>query len=287
MGTRSRGKIAIVTGFGVSRGWHGEQVVVAGIQADLAWEDRAANHAMARTEVARAAGAGADLVVLPEMFASGFSMATETVAEPTEGPTATLLSELAATHGVWVAGSFACRHDEGLPTNRLQVVGPSGQVTSYDKIHPFTHGGEADHYAGGERPVVVEVEGVRIGLAVCYDLRFANLFWNLGPGIDAFVVPANWPCARSAHWRSLLVARAIENQAYVLGVNRVGVGRRTDGGDLDHCGDTMLVDPMGTVVAAASGAPNLVLGTIDTDEVAAVRARFRFLPDRRDVAPRT
>ncbi len=259
--------------------------MVAGIQADLAWEDRGANHAMARTEVARAAAAGAGLVVLPEMFPSGFSMATDTVAESPDGPTATLMSDLAAAHGVWVAGTFACRHDDSLPTNRLQVAAPSGQVTSYDKIHPFTHGAESDHYVGGDGPVVVDVEGVRIGLAVCYDLRFANLFWALGPAVDAFIVPANWPCARSAHWRSLLVARAIENQAWVLGVNRVGVGRRTDGGDLDYCGDTMLVDPMGAITASASGAPNLVLGTIDTEEVATVRARFRFLDDRRSLPP--
>lgn len=260
-------------------------VAVAGIQTDLVWEDRDANHAMARTEVARAAAAGARLVVLPEMFASGFSMSIETVAEPADGATAALLSELAAAHGTWVAGSFACAHDDSLPTNRLQVAGPGGEVVAYDKIHPFTHGAEADHYVGGSGPVVVDVDGVRVGLAVCYDLRFANLFWDLGPTVDAFIVPANWPCARAAHWRGLLVARAIENQAYVFGVNRVGVGRRVDGGDLDYCGDTMLVDPMGAVVAAAAGQSNLVMGAIDTDEVAAVRDRFRFLDDRRHIGP--
>lgn len=258
---------------------------VAGVQADLAWQDRDANHAMARTEVGRAAALGARLVVLPEMFPSGFSMDTARVAEAQDGPSAELLVDLAARHDVWTAGTFACRHDSGLPTNRFLVAGPDGEVTTYDKVHPFTHGDEADHYVGGTRLRVAEVDGVRLGLAVCYDLRFANLFWTLGPGVDGFLVPANWPCARAAHWRALLVARAIENQAYVLGVNRVGVGRRLGGGDLDYCGDTMLVDPMGATLAAASGQSNLVLGTIDTDEVAQVRDRFRFLPDRRELGP--
>lgn len=257
-------------------------LVVAGVQADLVWEDRAANHAMARIEVARAAAAGARLVVLPEMFASGFSMDTATVAEAADGPTATLLTDMAQANDVWVAGTFACTQPDGLPTNRLLVAGPAGEDTVYDKIHPFSHGGEADHYVGGGVPTVMEVDGVRVGLAVCYDLRFANLFWAMGPAVDLFIVPANWPCARSAHWRSLLVARAIENQAWVLGVNRVGVGRRNDGGDLAYCGDTVLVDPTGVTVASAATQANLVLGTVATHEVATVRDRFRFLPDRRE-----
>lgn len=260
-------------------------LVVAGVQADLVWQDRAANHAMARAEVARAAAAGARLVVLPEMFASGFSMDTAIVAEPADGPTATMLAEVAAANDVWVAGTFACAQPVGLPTNRMVVAGPAGEQTVYDKIHPFTHGGEADHYVGGATPTVMDVDGVRVGLVICYDLRFANLFWQLGPAVDLFIVPANWPCTRSAHWRSLLVVRAIENQAWVLGVNRVGVGRRTDGGDLDYCGDTVLVDPMGATVAAAAQRANLVMGTVDTDDVTRVRDRFRFLPDRRDLPP--
>lgn len=256
---------------------------VAGVQADLAWQDRDANHAMARREVARAAATGARLVVLPEMWPSGFSMDTAVTAQGPDGPSASLMAGLAAEHDVWVAGSFACLQDEGLPTNRLLVVGPDGAAIHYDKVHPFAYAGEHDHFAAGRRGVVAEVDGVRVGLAVCYDLRFANLFWDMGTAVDAFIVPANWPCARRTHWRALLVARGIENQAYVLGVNRVGVGRRLDGSDLDYCGDSLLVDPLGEVVASAAGRANLVLGVIDATEVAEVRARLPFLPDRRDV----
>lgn len=257
-------------------------LAVAGVQADLAWEDADANHAMARMEVGRAVAAGARLVVLPEMFPTGFSMATDVVAEAPDGPTATLMADLAARHDAWVAGSFACRPDDGRPTNRLLVVGPDGAGVHYDKVHPFTYGGEDDHYRGGDEAVVADVDGVRVGLTVCYDLRFANLYWDLGPDVDLFVVPANWPCARREHWRALLVARAIENQCFVLGVNRVGTGRRIDGGDLDYCGDSMLIDPLGQVVASAAATPNLVMGIVDPVEVADVRDRFRFLQDRKD-----
>ena len=257
-------------------------LVVAGVQADLAWEDRRANHAMARREVARAAAAGARLVVLPEMWPSGFSMDTAVTAEGPDGPSATLMADLAGQHEAWVAGSFACRQGDDRPTNRLLLAGPDGSTVHYDKVHPFSYAGEHEHFAAGRHGVVAEVDGVRLGLAVCYDLRFANLFWDLGPSVDAFVVPANWPCARRSHWRTLLRARAIENQAWVLGVNRVGVGRRLDGSDLDYCGDSLLVDPLGEVVAAAAGQPNLLLGAIDAGTVAEVRAGLPFLPDRRD-----
>lgn len=263
-------------------------LAVAGVQADLAWEDRGANHAMARREVARAAATGARLVVLPEMWPSGFSMDTAVTAEPPEGPSATLMADLAAQHDLWVAGSFACapgqrgdQRGDDRPTNRLLLVAPDGSTVHYDKVHPFSYAREHDHFAAGRQAVVAEVDGVRVGLAVCYDLRFANLFWDLGPSVDAFVVPANWPCARRTHWRTLLTARAIENQAWVLGVNRVGLGRRLDGSDLDYCGDSLLVDPLGEVVASAAGQANLLLGVVDTAEVADVRARLPFLPDRR------
>lgn len=262
-------------------------LLVAGVQPDLVWEDRAANHAMAQREVARAVAAGARLVVLPEMFATGFSMDTEVTAEAPDGPTATLLVDLAARHDAWVAGSFACApdrdhdNDDGRPTNRLLVAGPDGVAGHYDKVHPFSHAGEDNYYRAGDRAAIVVVDDVRVGLTVCYDLRFANLYWELGPDVDLFLVPANWPCARREHWRTLLVARAIENQAFVLGANRVGTGRRLDGDNLAYCGDSMLVDPLGRVASSAATDPNIVFGHVDPDEVTRVRDRFRFLADRR------
>ncbi len=255
---------------------------VAGVQADLAWEDRDTNLALLGREVSRAAANGARLVVLPEMFPTGFSMHTEVTAEAADGPSATFLRDAAMMTGAWTAGSFACRDGgpDDRPTNRLLLASPGGDLHHYDKVHPFSHGGEADHFAPGRRLVVVDVEDVRVALFVCYDLRFANVFWELAPDVDLYVVPANWPTRRRRHWQALLTARAIEDQAFVLGVNRVGVGRRVDGGDLPYGGDTMLVDPWGATVAAMADQPGLVMGAVDTDAVAEVRSQLAFLPDR-------
>lgn len=263
------------------------QLVVAGVQADLVWEDRDANLASLGREVARATVNGAGLVVLPEMFPTGFSMNTDVTAESMDGPSATFLQNAAVATGAWVAGSFACRDassgggPDQRPTNRLLLAAPDGTTHHYDKVHPFSHGGETDHFAPGDHTTVVDVAGVRVAPFVCYDLRFANVFWDLAPDVDLYVVPANWPSRRSQHWRALLTARAIENQAWVLGVNRVGDGQRVDGGDLPYDGHSMLVDPWGSTVATMADQSGLVMGTVDTDVVAEVRDQLRFLPDRR------
>ncbi len=263
------------------------RLVVVGIQPDLAWEQRDVNLAAAGVSVARAADLGAGLIVLPEMFPTGFSMDTDTTAEPPDGPSASFLVDAASRHGAWLAGSFACLVDgDDRPTNRLLLAGPDGTTHHYDKIHPFSHAGEDDHFAPGRTTTVVDVAGVRVAPFVCYDLRFANVFWDLAPDVDLYLVPANWPTARREHWTTLLRARAIENQAWVLGVNRVGVGKRLDGGDLPYPGDSMLVDPLGATVSTAAGQEGMVHGTVDTDEVARVRDRLRFLPDRRFSADR-
>jgi len=253
-------------------------VRVAAVQHDIVWEDAGANRERLAGLVAAAADGGAGLVVLTEMFATGFSMHTDSIAEPPDGPTAAWLREQARHHGVWLAGSISTDPaDGGLAVNRLTVAGPEGQRHHYDKIHPFTYGGEHEHYRGGTDFVVVDIGGVRTALFVCYDLRFADEFWAVGPDVDLFVVPANWPAQRAAHWRALLVARAIENQAYVVGINRVG-----EGGGLEYSGDSLIVDPLGEILAdGAGGAEQTLAGEIDLDHLAAVRTRFPFLQDRR------
>jgi omega-amidase len=152
-------------------------------------------------------------------------------------------------------------------------------VDHYDKIHPFTFAGEHEHYAAGDRFLTVDVEGTRCSFFVCYDLRFADEFWSLAGVTDCFVVPANWPEARRAHWQALLTARAIENQAYVVGVNRVG-----EGGGLRYAGDSRIVDPLGEVLASGAGTEALLVAEVDPRVVADVRARFPFLQDRRTPA---
>lgn len=251
---------------------------VAVVQHDIAWEDREANLAALREPVRAAAGEGARLVALTEMFAVGFSMATDRTAEAPDGPTTAWLREQAAATGAWVCGSVPVRAgDDPRPCNRFTLAGPGGELHTYDKRHPFSFAGEDRHFAAGDEVVTVEVEGVRLTPAVCYDLRFADQFWERATATDLYVVVANWPAARAHHWRSLLVARAIENQAYVVGTNRVGA----DGGGLDHAGGSLVVDPLGEVLADAGSTAGVVAADVDPAVVADVRARFPFLQDRR------
>ena len=146
----------------------------------------------------------------------------------------------------------------------------------YRKIHPFSYGREHEHYAAGTEHVTVTVEGLRLSLFVCYDLRFADEFWALADDTDAYVVVANWPVARRDHWRTLLRARAIENQAYVIAANRVG-----SGGGLDYGGDSMIVGPFGETVAFAGERETTIDGEVDPEVVRTTRSRYPFLTDRR------
>ena len=250
---------------------------VAAVQHDVVWEDRAATLARLEPQLAAAAGAGARLVVLTEMFPTGFSMAPERTAEPEGGPSTEFLRTQAAELRVWLAGSVPTHPaGGGRPVNRFLLAGPSGELEHYDKLHPFTYSGEQEHYAAGTRRVTFAVEGVRVTPFVCYDLRFADEFWAMAEATDCYVVVANWPAARRAHWQALLVARAIENQAYVVGVNRVG-----EGGGLHYAGDSRIVDPLGEVLAGGAGGETILLAEVDPAVVAETRKRYPFLADRR------
>jgi predicted amidohydrolase len=161
------------------------------------------------------------------------------------------------------------------------LAAPDGTVHRYAKIHPFTYAGEHERYAAGDRHVTVDVEGVRVSLFVCYDLRFAEEFWALARTTDCYLVVANWPESRREHWRVLLRARAIENQAYVVGVNRVGTG-----GKLEYVGDSRIIGPMGKVLAdappvAGKASEAILAADIDPARVTETRESFPFLADRR------
>ncbi len=250
---------------------------IAAVQHDVVWEDRDATLARLEPQLRAAAGTGARLVVLTEMFPTGFSMEPERVAEPEGGPSSEFLRTQAADLDLWLAGSVPIKPDRGgRPVNRLLLAGPAGELHHYDKIHPFTYSGEHEHYAAGTGRITVEVEGVRVTPFVCYDLRFADEFWAMASGTDCYVVVANWPSSRRAHWQALLVARAIENQAYVVGVNRVG-----EGGGLHYAGDSRIVDPLGEVLAAGAGGETILLADVDPVVVADTRKRYPFLADRR------
>jgi predicted amidohydrolase len=250
---------------------------VAAIQSDIAWEDPGANFERLRPWLAAAAAAGARLVALPEMFACGFSMETERVREAPGGPSARFLQEQARAHGLWVCGSIPeLPPGAPRPWNTLLLAGPGGELHRYRKLHPFTFAREHEHYQAGSEFVTVDVEGVRFSLFVCYDLRFADEFWCRAGATDAYIVVANWPDRRRHHWTTLLAARAIENQAYVVGVNRVGRG-----GGLEYSGDSRIIDPWGEVLAAAAGGETMILADVDAAVVRDAREKFPVLADRR------
>lgn len=250
---------------------------VALVQHDIVWEDPDSNHRRLEPRIAAAAAGGATLVLLSEMFATGFSMESDRIAQTDDGPTMEFLRSTARARRIWLGGSLARSGERGAPpTNAFVLAGPGGELVRYDKLHPFSYGGEDVAYSAGSESVTVTVGELRVSLFVCYDLRFANRFWSLAPETDCYLVVANWPASRRAHWRSLLMARAIENQAYVVGVNRVG-----EGGGLTYLGDSAVVDPMGEVLVAAAGVETTLDVEIDPAEVERTRARFPFIADRR------
>lgn len=249
--------------------------IVQGVQMDLAWEDPPENFRRAEAHVARAVEAGAKLVALPEMFATGFSMQAEAMAAHAD-VTVGFLSSLARRHGIHVIGGFAdpC---PVLPRNAAGVFGPDGrELCRYHKIHPFSLAREHEHFEGGDRLVTFEVDGLRVTPVICYDLRFPEIFRAAAAQTDLFVVIANWPEARRDAWSTLLRARAIENQCFVLGVNRVG-----EGNGLVYTGDSALIGPLGEVRSQAAGCEARVGGEAGAEAVVDVRRRFSFLADRR------
>ncbi|MEP7201730.1 MAG: carbon-nitrogen family hydrolase [Ilumatobacteraceae bacterium] len=254
---------------------------VAAIQHDIAWCDREANFAHLAPLIAGAASAGARLILLSETFSTGFATDRDDLGEPEGGPSSQFLVEQARQHGVWTAGSCPeiapdAPSDDQRPHNTLVLAAPDGTQHRYRKIHPFTYGGETKHFRAGDQFVTVDVEGLRVSLFVCYDLRFADEFWALASDTDVYLVPANWPEARRLPWMALLQARAIENMAYVIGCNRVGSGN-----GLPYVGDSRIIDPLGEILVGAAQTESILLADITAERVAEVRDRFRFLQDRR------
>jgi predicted amidohydrolase len=251
-------------------------VKVAAIQHDIVWEDAEATRRHVLPMITQAVDAGARLAVLTEMFATGFSMRPEKIAEDEGGPTESFLVEQAVAHDVHLVASVAQRGSDGRYRNNAIHAAPDGTVHRYAKIHPFSYSGEHEHYAAGDKHVTVDVDGLRMSMFVCYDLRFADEFWALAEHTDLYVVPANWPAARREHWRALLRARAIENQAYVLGVNRVGAVK-----EIDYVGDSMLLDPSGRSIVQAAVGETVLVAEVDAQVVESIRTNFPFLRDRR------
>ena len=250
---------------------------IAVIQHDIVWEERQANFTALAPLIAEAAGNGVRLVLLSEMFSTGFVVDNEHIGEPLGGPSSQFLLSMARQHEVWIGGSCPeISPDDARPFNTFVIVSPDGQIHRYEKIHRFSFGGEDEYFRPGSRTVTIDIEGLRASLFVCYDLRFADEFWALASTSDLYLIPANWPSSRREHWMTLLRARAIENQAYVVGCNRVG-----NGGGLHYSGDSAVYDPLGNPLALGDDTQCILYADINPQKVSDVREAFPFLRDRR------
>lgn len=237
------------------------------VQSALAWHEPDVNRRRLAAHFRGLAG-HSDLVVLPEMFATGFTMDAGAVAETMSGPTVGWMREEAAALGCVVTGSLVIR-DEGLHYNRLVWARPDGTLAYYDKRHLFRMANEQAHYSAGGRQLTVDLKGWRVRPLICYDLRFPVWSRNRND-YDVLVYVANWPAKRAQAWAALLRARAIENLSYVVGVNRVG----TDGNGLSHAGDSVVLDFRGMPLSSEGSGDRVETTVLDLEALAGFRARF-------------
>lgn len=237
------------------------------VQTAPVWQDPAANHAHFGKLLEQAAGA--DLMVLPEMFSTGFSMDAATLAEEEDGPTRAWLLAQAARLDAVLVGSVITHAADGSYRNRLYWARPDGSCAHYDKRHLFRMAGEHEHYAPGETRVLLELKGWHVRPLVCYDLRFP--VWSCDPhDTDLLLYIASWPAARRTAWNRLLPARAIENLCYVAAVNRIGA----DGNGYPHAGDSQVLDFQGEPLLAAGETEGVFRVTLSAQALAKYRTRF-------------
>ncbi len=247
-------------------------------QFNITWEDKPANHAKVKALLAGAAMPRGSLVLLPEMFATGFSMNVAAIAEGTPPATEIFLADTARELGVFILGGVVTTGPDGRGRNQAVAFSPEGkEIARYTKLQPFSLGGETQHYTAGNDIVTFEWNGLVVAPFVCYDLRFPEHFRAaVRRGAELFVVIANWPSRRIQHWVTLLQARAIENQAYVAGVNRCGQDPK-----LSYNGRSLIADPHGEILADAGDGEKLISAEIEPATVKAWREEFPALKDMR------
>ena len=247
------------------------------VQTNLFWEDKKANLLMLEEKILNLKEK-TQIVILPEMFSTGFSMQPNFLAEKMDGETIDWMKKIASTKKIILTGSIIIEENEQY-FNRLIWMMPNGQMGYYDKRHCFAFAGEDEHYTAGKTKTIAQVNGWKINLQVCYDLRFPvwsrqqknNLF-------DAIIYVANWPEKRIHAWKSLLVARAIENQCYVIGVNRIG----NDGNEVHHNGASMVINPLGEILYQKENVDDIFTITLDKQSLEDIRTKFPFWKDADD-----
>lgn len=259
------------------------------IQTNLHWEDKAANLQMLEQKI-NSIQHPAQIIVLPEMFNTGFSMKPETLAEDMNGPTVEWMKRIAAEKKVILTGSAIIKEKDSTPLessegdlyyNRLIWMLPNGQYGVYDKRHRFAYGGEDDHFSAGTKRLIASVNGWKINLQVCYDLRFpvwARQGPEEEPEYDVLIYVANWPERRIHAWKTLLTARAIENQCYVIGVNRTG----DDGNQIHYSGNSMVIDALGEVLYEKTNEEDIHTITLSKEKLQDIRTKLPFLKDADD-----
>ncbi len=252
-------------------------LTITTIQSNLIWEDKTANLRMLEQKIA-GIEEKTEIVVLPEMFSTGFSMRPELLAETMEGETIEWMKRISRENGIILTGSVMIKEDENY-FNRLVWMLPNGQYGHYDKRHLFAFAEEDKHYSAGNKRLIASVKGWKINLLVCYDLRFP--VWarqkgnEAGAEYDVLIYVANWPERRSHAWKTLLCARAIENQCYVVGVNRVG----TDAKNILYSGNSLVIDPLGQVLYHMADEEDVNTITLQKEMLDDVRTKFPFWKD--------
>jgi omega-amidase len=247
-------------------------------QTDITWENKVANYSRVHKLLAANKPERDSLVLLPEMFATGFSMNVPAIDEGANADTEKFLAHLAQEFGIFIIGGVVNRAPDGRGFNQALVVGPTGKtVARYSKMQPFSLGGESKNYMAGDQSVFFAWRELKVAPFICYDLRFPELFRSaVRGGAQLFTVIANWPIMRIHHWVTLLQARAIENQAYVAGVNRCGTDPK-----FTYNGRSVIVDPHGAILADAGDGERIISADISPEVVIKWRAEFPALQDIR------
>lgn len=255
-------------------------LTITTIQSNLIWEEKSANLRLLEQKIT-GIEEKTEIVVLPEMFSTGFSMRPEELAETMDGETVEWMKRVSRENGIVLTGSIMIK-EAGNYYNRLVWMLPNGQYGHYDKRHLFAYGEEDKHYSPGSKRLIASVKGWKINLLVCYDLRFP--VWArqspLSPGedeaeYDVLIYVANWPERRSHAWKTLLCARAIENQCYVVGVNRVG----SDANNIYYSGNSLIIDPLGQVLYHMADEEDVNTITLQKDLLDDTRSKFPFWRD--------
>lgn len=247
------------------------------VQTKLFWEDKNANLDMLQQKI-EGIKERTEVVILPEMFSTGFSMQPESLAESMDGTTVQWMRKMAAEKRIILTGSIMIK-ENGHYFNRLIWMLPNGEYGHYDKRHLFAFAGEEEHYSAGKKRFIASVKGWKINMQVCYDLRFPVWARQSPAGADMhydiLINVANWPEKRSTAWKTLLQARAIENQCFVIGVNRVG----EDANKNSYNGGSMLIGPLGEIVIHHSSDETISTFTLSKETITETRSSFPFLND--------